>query len=165
MEDLDITELIEILASEVDLLRTLNSHLDDEQGALTAGDVDAIHSKVEDQVSVLKRIATLEERRQEVLRRAVPSGGGSELPKLRVLIERAPREQAQELQEIRASLRETLDAIGKTNRHNGMLINQSLSYIDQVLTLIAGEDENSTVYTPDGEVKSVTGQISVDRII
>jgi flagellar biosynthesis/type III secretory pathway chaperone len=165
MEDLEITDLIGILNDEVGLLRRLHSILDQQQGALVTGDVDAIHHRVEDQMSVLKAIAPLEERRREALRRLGDARGGAGFPHLESLIEHAPGAQAEKMREIRSSLREILDAIGTVNRHNGMLINQSLSYIDQVLKLVAGEDGTSTVYTPDGEVKSMTGQIVVDRTI
>jgi flagellar biosynthesis/type III secretory pathway chaperone len=113
-------------------------------------------------MAVVREIAGLEEQRWAALVR-ISRDGGESTARLSRLIEEAPEIEAARLSELRASLKEVLVAIGKVNRHNGMLINQSLSYIERALKAMAGEDGSSTVYTPEGEIKSRTGRIAVDR--
>lgn len=159
MSEPELNELIEILTAEVDLLTRLHSILSKEQDALVTGDVDRIRRTVEEQISVLQEVAVLENRRTTVLENIGGPEGTARDGKLGTLIEQAFGEKADRLKEIRTSLRAMLEAIGTVNSNNGMLINQSLSYIDKTLKMIAGEDDTSRVYTSDGEVKCRTGQI------
>ena len=165
MEANGFQRLIEILGEEVDLLRRLHSTLENEQQGLVNGDVESIQKYVESQISILSDVSRLEDERMATLRPLGPPGEESQASKLEMLIEGAPEQEAQSLQEIRASLREVLEGIGSVNKHNGMLISQSLSYIDRTLKMIAGEDSSSTVYTAEGRVTSRIGQIAVDRKI
>jgi flagellar biosynthesis/type III secretory pathway chaperone len=162
MREPELNELIEILSAEIGLLTSLSSIVTEEQNALVEGDVEGIRSTVEAQMSVLQDIAALEARRNRVLGDLGGPEGDAGDVKLGTLIEKVSGEKAERLREIRSALRSILEAIGTVNRNNGMLINQSLSYIDKTLKMIAGEDASSKVYTADGEVKCRTGQISLN---
>jgi flagellar biosynthesis/type III secretory pathway chaperone len=120
---------------------------------------------VESQILILSDVSRLEDERLAALTPLGLPGEESQGTRLETLIKEAPEREAQGLREVGASLRAVLEAIGSVNNHNGMLINQSLSYIDRTLKMIAGEDSSSTVYTSEGRVKSRTGQIAVDRKI
>jgi len=165
MEDQALERLIGILGKETDLLGELHAALAGQQGALQKGDAEGIKKSVEVQIAVLSKISGLE-RERVALVSMLQSGrdcGGEDLT-LTFLIEFAPQH-AERLREVRAALADVLKAIGTLNRHNSMLINQSLSYISKTLRMIAGEDTSSTVYTPAGDVTCATGQLAVDRKI
>ena len=165
MEDQALERLIAILAKETDLLLELHAALADQQDALKAGDAGKIKHSVEIQIAILSRISGLERERLELVAmlRAGKDCGGKDVT-LTLLIDVAPRH-AERLREVRTALADVLKAIGTLNKHNGMLINQSLSYIGKTRRMIAGEDTSSTVYTPDGELTCATGRLAVDRKI
>jgi flagellar biosynthesis/type III secretory pathway chaperone len=165
MEQEALEHLIAVLSDETGLLRDLHATLAAQQQALVRGDVQEIKHTVEGQIAALSKIAKLERERISLLE-AVQSGdhADTQAVTLNHLIEAAP-EHGRRLREVRAALKDVLEAIGTVNRHNGMLINQSLSYINKTLRMIAGEDTSSTVYTPDGGVTCPTGRLAVDRKI
>lgn len=162
MERRNLNRIIEILVEEVGLLGDLHSVLEAEQRALVDGRVEEIHRCVEKQISILDAVSRLEEGRLTVLDEAgLPADGDDR--RLGNLIETAPEPEAGRLREIRAALRDVTQALGSVNKHNNLLISQSLSYIDSSLKLIAGEDASSKVYRADGSVTCPTGRIAVDR--
>jgi flagellar biosynthesis/type III secretory pathway chaperone len=162
MESRTVEDLTDILETEIELLRRLHALLAEEQAALVRGDVEKIRETVEGQIGVLSEISGLEDKRLSALAVLSPNGASPEETKLQRIIEAAPQYAAR-LTSVRNALREVLEAIGAINGHNGMLINQSLSYIDRTLKSIAGEDPSSKVYTDRGELRCRTGRIAVDR--
>jgi flagellar biosynthesis/type III secretory pathway chaperone len=165
LDELRLRELTDILDGEVELLQKLHTILSEQQAALVKGDVEAIRRNVEGEIKTLNQIGRLEERREATFEALRKTGDDGKITRLQNLIEEVGGQDSSRLRKIRTSLQETLIAIGKVNKHNGMLINQSLSYIDRTLRMIAGEDDTSKVYTPEGEVKCRTGQIVVNRKI
>jgi flagellar biosynthesis/type III secretory pathway chaperone len=163
MDCADLRRLGEILSREVELLRDLQKVLGEERDVLVCGDVEAIRRSVEDQIRILEEIGRLEAERGEAVKRLNAAADGVELASLGDVIEAAPEGEAGSLKEARAALRQVLDAIGTVNRHNGMLIKQSLSYIDRTLKLVAGEDPASATYTHDGEIKCMAENKLIDH--
>lgn len=164
MEDEALEKLIAILGRETELLEDLHRLLAAQQDALVKGKVEDIKQSVEGQIATLSELSKLERDRIYLLGKLQMDGGGEEDLTLTNLIELAP-EHGERLREVRAALKDVVEAIGTLNKHNGMLINQSLSYISKTLKTIAGEDKASTVYTSDGEVTCPTGRLAVDRQI
>jgi flagellar biosynthesis/type III secretory pathway chaperone len=165
MEEEALEQLITILDKETTLLKDLHTTLAIQQEALVGGNVEEIRQSVEGQIETLSEISKLERKRTALLD-ALELGETDETndTTLTHLIEVAPQH-AERLREVRQALKEVLEAIGTLNKHNGMLINQSLSYIGKTLRMIAGEDTSSTVYTVDGDVTCPTGRLAVDREI
>ena len=164
MEEEALEQLIAILGKETGFLQDLHTLLAAQQDALVRGNVEEIKQSVEGQIATLGEISMLERERVSLLG-AVRSGEDAEEDMtLNHLIEAAP-EHGERLCEVRRALKDVLEAIGTLNKHNGMLINQSLSYIGKTLRTIAGEDTSSSVYTPDGDVTCPTGRLAVDRKI
>jgi flagellar biosynthesis/type III secretory pathway chaperone len=163
MEDEALDRLITILGCEVGLLKDLRDLLAAQQEALVAGKVEDIKQSVEGQISILGEISGLERERTVLVESVRPGGdaGKGDLTLAR-LMETAPA-YGDRLREVRTALQGVLEAIGTLNKHNGMLINQSLAYIGKTLRMIAGEDVSSTVYTSAGEVTCPTGRLAVDR--
>jgi flagellar biosynthesis/type III secretory pathway chaperone len=163
MEDEALEKLIAILAAEIRLLKDLHTLLAAQQEALVRGNAEEIRQSVEGQIATLSEISALERERVSLvdsLQQLEHSDRGGIT--LSHLIEVAPQH-GERLVEVRAALKDVLEAIGTLNKHNGMLINQSLAYISKTLRTIAGEDTPSTVYTSDGDVACPTGRLAVDR--
>jgi flagellar biosynthesis/type III secretory pathway chaperone len=161
----DMRGLIDALRDEVELLDKLHSVLCEQRSALAGGDTQQIRRTVEQQIAILKRVGALETKRQALLAGMTDLTGDGKLPSLSILIEHAAEADARHLRQTRDSLCRVVEGIGNVNRQNDMLIRQSLSYIDRMLRMIAGEDDSSRVYTVDGEVTCPTGRIVVDRKI
>ena len=165
MEEEALEQLITILCKEVALLNGLRTLLAAQQDALVGGNVEGIKQSVESQIAVLSEISELESERTSLLTVAqLGADQDGEDVTLSCLIEIAPQH-GQRLREVRDAFKDVLEAIGMLNKHNGMLINQSLSYIGKTLRMIAGEDTSSTVYTSEGDVTCPTGRLAVDRKI
>lgn len=164
MEEEALEQLIAILGRETGLLQDLHALLAAQQDALVRGKVEEIKQSVEGQIAILSEISKLERDRISLLGALRSGADDEEDMTLSHLIEAAPKH-GERLHEVRAALKDVLEAIGTLNKHNGMLINQSLSYIGKTLRMIAGEDTSSTVYTPDGDVTCPTGRLAVDRKI
>lgn len=164
MESAHLNELVEILNQEVDLLLRLHSTLCAQQQALVEDRVDRVTSSVEEQIEILNLIGQIEERRRSIL---ASYSGEDEVENIKIdnLIDSAPDHLASRLSAIKKALKEVIDAIGKVNTQNGMLINQSLSYINNTIRLVAGEDQGSAVYTQDGDLTCATGHIAINRTI
>lgn len=159
----DLRKVIATLATEVDLLWKLCAVLEAEQQALVRGDAADLKGSVESQISLMKEIAALEDERQSLVPPGSQADPQAKPLKLEALIETAPAEEAASLGSIRTALREVIEALGRVNTHNNLLIRQSLAYIDKTLKMAAGEDTASAVYTSNGDVKCPTGQIVLNR--
>ncbi len=164
MEEEALEQLIAILGKETGLLQDLHTLLAAQQAALVRGKVEEIKQSVEGQIATLSEISKLERERITLLGAVQLGADDEEDVTLSHLIEAAPQH-GERLSEVRRALKDVLEAIGTLNKHNGMLINQSLCYIGKTLRTIAGEDTSSTVYTPDGDVTCPTGRLAVDRKI
>jgi flagellar biosynthesis/type III secretory pathway chaperone len=162
MERRDLESLVELLAREVDLLQRLSAVLREEQEVLVAGDVARIKAAVEAQIDLVRQFAAVEDQRRAVLARLNKDGRYGSESRMDRVIEDAG-EKAPALRDLRESLREVLEGLGTVNKRNGMLIRQSLSYIDRTIRLIAGEDRAAKQYTPNGDLRSVVGNVAVDR--
>jgi flagellar biosynthesis/type III secretory pathway chaperone len=159
----DLSNLVDIISGEVDLLRKLHSALKDEQDALVRGDAEGIRERVEVQIGAIKDLIALEEERKAAFRALCPEEASDSEVKLDTIIGLAGGEQAEHLTSMKASMREVLKSLGEVNRQNDVLIRQSMSYVDRMLRALAGENAGSQVYNASGAVKGATGQIAVDR--
>lgn len=163
MEEGALEKLMTILGEETGLLEELRGFLAFQQEALVRGNAEEIRQSVEGQIATLGAIQKLESERTTLLQDLeMAENGDSEDMTLSRLIEIAPQH-GERLSEVRRAMKEVIKAIGTLNRHNGLLINQSLSYIDKTLRTIAGEDTSSAVYTVEGDLTCPTGRLAVDR--
>jgi len=162
MEKRDLQALTVVLTTEVDLLERLLATLREEQGILVEGKAEKIKQTVENQINLVSKLAAVERERQAVLTNLNRDGRYGKDVKMDLLVE-AAGEDAPELRSLRATLREVLETLGAVNKRNGMLIRQSLSYIDRTIRLIAGEDGSAKQYTSNGNLRSVVGSVAVDH--
>ena len=162
MEKRDLQALTVVLTTEVDLLERLLATLREEQGILVEGKAERIKQTVEDQINLVSELAGVERERQAILTNFNPEGRRGEDVKMDLVVE-AAGEDAPALRALRTALRDVLENLGDVNKRNGMLIRQSLSYIDRTIRLIAGEDGSAKQYTSNGDLRSVVGSVAVDH--
>jgi flagellar biosynthesis/type III secretory pathway chaperone len=165
MHRLDLRALTAVLAREVDLLERLLAILQEGQAILVKGNVERIKEIIEKQINLVDQFAAVERERQAVLGNLNRDGRYGNDVQMDLLIEEADGESASTLRSLRTSLREVLGKLGTVNKRNSMLIRQSLSYIDRTIRLIAGEDGSAKQYTASGDLRSIVGNVAVDRKI
>jgi flagellar biosynthesis/type III secretory pathway chaperone len=154
--------LAAVLAREADLLERLLAVLSGEQDILVAGDVARVKDAVEKQIELVKEFAAAERERQALLDGLNRDGRYGRPISMNRLIEEAG-EKAPVLRDQRKALLDVLEKIGTVNRRNGLLIRQSLSYIDRTIRLIAGDDGSAQQYTSSGDVRAFAGNVAVDH--
>ncbi len=157
-----IGEVADIMENIIDLLKALYVILTEQQDALVKGDVEKITQKANDQIEIIRKISEIERRRKSLLRSISAESGRTSDIEFTELLEIAGEAYRARLENISSAMKEVLQALGRVNRQNSMLIRQSLSYIDRTLKMIAGEDGLSKVYTESGAVKSQTGRLAID---
>ncbi|GEA14913.1 FlgN protein [Moorella sp. E308F] len=108
-------ELATVLQAELDVVRELLTVCRQEQDALVADNITAIREAAGRKGELARRLAVLEEERQQVM---AGQPGTQEIEKLRDLLRQAVRE----LQE--------------ANETNRLLARQSLAYVQKMLALL-----------------------------
>ncbi|GEA17657.1 MAG: hypothetical protein PWR22_1455 [Moorella sp. (in: firmicutes)] len=108
-------ELATVLQAELDVVRELLAVCRQEQDALVADNITAIREAAGRKGELARRLAVLEEERQQVM---AGQPGTQEIEKLRDLLRQAVRE----LQE--------------ANETNRLLARQSLAYVQKMLALL-----------------------------
>ena len=66
-----------------------------------------------------------------------------------------------------AGLIDVHERIQHANRHNGLLIRQSMKYVDRTLQILSGDDAPTGVYAGSGKLatRNSAGQAVVDRVV
>jgi flagellar biosynthesis/type III secretory pathway chaperone len=163
MTNSQLEDFIEILNGELDLLTRLHSTLVDQQKSLVSGDVEQVSGEVKRQIEIVGEIGRLEERRKATLQSIAPTGeDGIDLERI---IGDASEEQAVRIRGIVDRLKEALESLGTVNKCNGMLIRQSMSYIDKTMKMIAGGGSPTETYTSEGGIECPTRQVALDEQI
>ncbi|WP_338834391.1 hypothetical protein MHLNE_07340 [Moorella humiferrea] len=111
-------ELAEVLQAELDVVQELLGVCRQEQDALVADDIEAIRAAAGRKGELSRRLAVLEEERQQVV---AGRPGTEETEKLRSLLKQAVRE---------------LQEVNETNR---LLARQSLAYVQKMLASLLPE--------------------------
>ncbi len=163
MTNSQLEDFIEILSGELDLLTHLHSALVDQQKCLVSGDVEQVSREVERQIAIVSEIGRLEERRKAMLQSIAPVG--EDAMDLERIIGDASEEQAERIRGIVDCLREALESLGTVNKRNGMLIRQSMSYIDKTIKMIAGGGAPTETYTSECGIECPTRQVVLDEQI
>jgi flagellar biosynthesis/type III secretory pathway chaperone len=163
MRTAELDEFIDILNAELSLLSRLCAVLREQQEALVAGKIEAISGTVEQQIAIVAEITGLEQSRKGVTNRILETDGdGSELA---AVLGVASENQAARINDIAKCLKDALDSLGTVNERNGMLIRQSMSYIDSTIKLLAGGGSPAETYTADGDIECPTREVALNRQI
>jgi len=162
-----IAELMEVVQQEVRVFQQVLASVECEQDALVHHDIEPIQSAVQAQNGLTARAAALEKIRMSIVARM--SGLLEEDPSaltLKRLVARVGGPEAERLREMREALIDAHERIQKANRHNALLIRQSMKYVDRTLNILSGDSALTGVYAGSGKLatRKSDGQAVVNQI-
>jgi flagellar biosynthesis/type III secretory pathway chaperone len=149
-----VIRLIDIIDKEVNTFEQLLDTLQNQQKALVTHKVDEVEAAVGKQVALSDQTSILEKARVLVVQELAETLSVD--PKsltISRMIEFLPVAQAEKLVSMRASLGEIQGKILNTNRHNTLLIKQSLKYVDKTMQILSGGEDSSGAYAQSGKVE------------
>ena len=149
-----VVRLIDIIEKEVSTFEQLLEMLQHQQKALVTHAVDEIEAAVDQQHSLADQTSILENARVLVVEELAEALSVD--PKtltISRLLEFMPSSDAERLTWMRESLVDIQDQIAETNRHNTLLIKQSLKYVDKTMQILSGGEDSSGAYAQSGKVE------------
>jgi len=157
--------LIDTLGDHLHTHRELASLLEKKKEALVAMDLPAIESTVDFERGLIDRIGEIEGRRIE---RTAEAGKliGHPRPtamRMRELIPYVEDDQAEELLEIRDSIRAVADRLERLNALARTLASHSIDHIRVFIAMARGQDPFAKDYTAKGAAPSGNGRSLYDR--
>jgi flagellar biosynthesis/type III secretory pathway chaperone len=162
-----IAELMDVVQQEVRVFQQILESVEQEQDALVHHEIEPIRTAVQTQNELTARAAALEKIRMGIVARL--SGQLEEDPAaltLKRLIARVGGPEAELLRGMREALIDAHERIQRANRHNALLIRQSMKYVDKTLHILSGDDSSVGVYAGSGklETRKSTGQAVMNQV-
>ncbi len=148
-----ISSLVGVIEKEVENFQRLLETLGREQSALVRHEIGELEAAIGDQQGLAEEAAALEQERIRItqqLSSSLKEDEGS-LTMAR-LIDRLQEPQAECLREMRETLIDLQDKIQNANRRNGLLIKQSMKYVDKSIQILSGGDPSNRVYEQSGKI-------------
>lgn len=153
-----IEELIELIRSEEDVLKTFLDLLRRQKEYLLANRIDDFRATVSQQEELMEEIRTLEEKRVAKVREIAASTGLKEDEvTLTRLIEITLGDVSAELKDLKKELSQLVERIRKMSRINALLIKRSLNFIQQSIGWMIDASDITQVYDPNGRATRQTG--------
>ena len=150
-----IFELIEVIQLEVATFQRLLETLEREQQALIHHEVETLKAVVEVQERLMEEAAALEKARDRIVDRLSASLQEDRASlTLKRLVERVQGPHSERLREMRETLIALQEKIQKANRHNALLIKQSMKYVDKSMQILTGGSSCGGVYVQSGKVEN-----------
>ena len=150
-----IFELIEVIQLEVATFQRLLETLEREQQALIHHEVETLKAVVEVQHRLMEEAAALEKARDRIVDRLSASLQEDRASlTLKRLVERVQGPHSERLREMRETLIALQEKIQKANRHNALLIKQSMKYVDKSMQILTGGSSCGGVYVQSGKVEN-----------
>lgn len=164
--DSTMRQLVEIVQKEVETFQALLDTMAREQQALVSQDVEAIEATVQAQRELAEQAGALERARTRIVNDLSHELGetGDDLT-LKHLIERIQGPQSDRLSEMRETLIAIHERIQTANRHNALLIKQSMKYVDKSLQILTGEGPETGVYAQSGKVSKPNARGVLNRVV
>ena len=164
--DSTMLQLVEIVKKEVEAFQELLDTMESEQSALVMHDLEGIEAAVARQREIAEEAGALERTRVRLITEISEELGEStsELT-LKRLIERIQGPESQRLGEMRETLMGMHEKVQNANRHNALLINQSMKYVDKSLQILTGEGPQAGVYKQTGKVSKSTGRAVLNQVV
>lgn len=136
------------LETEIELREQLLELMAEKRHHLVHGDVDRLGETLRTMHPLLERALQLQTEREAVLRQRAPKAG--QVPPLRELVARAPRDLRGLLDRLRERLKQLLERTAQENRINTRLVRQSQSLHADLLQRLSGERPKAATYTARG---------------
>lgn len=161
-----ITELIQLIRQEQDVLERFLKVLEVQKKHLLANQIDEFQGTVSQQESVLEEIRTLEEKRIAIVRNmAQKTGMREDEITLTHLIETTLGDVSSELKSLKKRLSDLVERIRRVNRINQLLIKRSLNFIQQSIDWMIDTKDITQVYDFNGRTSRQTGtSVMVNKV-
>ena len=164
-----IVELVDVIRQEVATFQLLLAALEREQESLLRHEVEALGSAADEQQALIEASGRREKQRTRIVGRL--SALLPETPDsltLKRLIEHVQGPHSEQLREMRETLIGLREKIRTANRHNALLIKQSMKYVDKSLQILSGNGANSGgVYIRSGTIGTSSSplQCVLDQVV
>ena len=141
-----------LLEKEIATFHLLLASLEAEKQALVQHDITTLDDLVETQKVLTLRAAAQEKDRMKIIRQMASFFfEDPETLTLRRLIELVDAPFAEPLQVLREELLDLQEHLCKANRHNALLLRQSMKYVDKSLQILTGAGPSGNVYGRPGK--------------
>ena len=154
-----LAELETLLQQLITEHRKLLTHMDAQQAAMRAFDLNAMDAAVNAQESCRRRIITLETKRRgvvQILTRGVKVDAPVTITKIAALFP----QKRDSLMKLGNELKSVATTIASRTKVAGKLAGAVLGHLNSVVRLLAGAVEKAGVYTKDG-IPRVTNRIGI----
>jgi hypothetical protein len=158
-----VQELIKVLKKEASLFETFLELLDRQQQVLVNGDMEELDRLTELLREKAISSAILARKREEIIRKLSSETNLTEDLTVSRLIESIPPGQATVLDQIRETILDLNDKIGRRQTQNKMLINRSRDNIMKTMRLLAQLGKPDDNYHRGGKADSSPSRLTLDR--
>lgn len=159
-----IEQLISVVAEEAEHCERILVLLRQQQDCLVRGDIEKLQANLREQEESLKRSRELEQRRRGLVQQVAEATDiDDQSPSLRTLIATLSDDYGRRLAELRVSMASAIERVNKTKEQNRMLIERSLSNINEIIHLLAATNVAMTDYPGPQRRKTDAAALSVDR--
>jgi hypothetical protein len=158
-----VQELIKVLKKEASLFETFLELLDRQQQVLVKGDMEELNRLTELLREKTICSAILARKREEIIRRLSSETNLAEDLTVSRLIDSVQPGQASVLDQIRETILDLNDKIGRRQTQNKMLINRSRDNIMKTMQLLAQLGKPGDNYHRGGKADSSSNRLTLDR--
>jgi flagellar biosynthesis/type III secretory pathway chaperone len=160
-----VEQLISVVAMEAEHCERLLTLLRQQQRHLIEGETDALQANVREQEAAMRRSRDLENRRQALVATiAERQSLDSDTPNLSALIATLSDDYGRRLAALRTSMAQSIERLTKTKEQNKMLIEQSLTNINEIMHMLAAANVAAGEYNGQPNGKATAAPLSVDRV-
>jgi flagellar biosynthesis/type III secretory pathway chaperone len=162
-----VEQLISVVAMEAEHCERLLTLLRQQQRHLIEGKTEALQANVREQEAAIRRSRDLESRRQSLVKTiAQRQNLDNDLPNLSALIATLSDDYGRRLSALRTSMAQSIERLSKTKEQNKMLIERSLTNINEIMHMLAAANVAAGEYNgqPNGKTASAAAPLSVDRV-
>lgn len=159
-----IEQLISVVAEEAEHCERILVLLRQQQDCLVRGDIENLQNNLRDQENSLRRSRELERRRRSLAQQVAEAADLQEQsPSLKTLIATLSDDYGRRLSELRISMAAAIERVNKTKEQNRMLIERSLTNINEIIKLLAATNVAVADYSGAKRKTHDAAALSVDR--
>jgi len=159
-----IEQLIAVVAEEAEHCERILILLRRQQDHLVRGDIEGLQKNLREQEDALRRSRELERRRTQLSQDVADDTAMAEQsPNLSSLIATLSNDYGQRLAELRVSMAQAIERVNKTKEQNRMLIERSLTNINEIIHLLAEANVAASEYAGGSKGTRDAASISVNR--
>lgn len=159
-----IEQLIAVVAEEAEHCERILILLRRQQDYLVRGDIEGLQKNLREQEDALRRSRELERRRVQLSQDVADDTAMADAsPNLTTLIATLSNDYGQRLAELRVSMAQAIERVNKTKEQNRMLIERSLSNINEIIHLLAAANVAAGDYAQASKSTRDAASLSVDR--